>query len=348
MINALGGKVVAQWSTVLGAIVALLALAAAGPALAQQDTTPPVLLEFTASPAVFDAGSGAVTIEWCAKASDNLSGVNRLSLFAFCTPAGAGCADRVGFLYPPNSIPLPVVDGCSTVTIPRFSKYGAWYLALYVYDDAGNSNTYLDTSRFPGVDAKDLCEIGPCGVLNRAPTASLDADNDGTLDDADNCPDVANPDQADSDVDLIGDACDAFPNDRDNEQAQCEADLGQSKRDGKQVARKLERVRGDLVAERADADGDGVRDAADACPGTTVGAEVDATGCSLAQFCGRVDATTVTGRKACKRADWKNDEPLMRVSVERDCAAVQIEGSQDIRDDVCIPAGDALQVRPPR
>lgn len=35
-----------------------------------------------------------------------------------------------------------------------------------------------------------------------------DSDGDGILDDADNCPDVANPDQADFDSDGIGDACD--------------------------------------------------------------------------------------------------------------------------------------------
>ncbi len=42
---------------------------------------------------------------------------------------------------------------------------------------------------------------------------------------ADNCPDDANANQDDSDLDLIGDVCDPFPFDRDNEQAQCEEDL---------------------------------------------------------------------------------------------------------------------------
>ncbi len=37
----------------------------------------------------------------------------------------------------------------------------------------------------------------------------LDSDNDGISDDQDNCPDIYNPDQADSDGDGIGDACDA-------------------------------------------------------------------------------------------------------------------------------------------
>jgi hypothetical protein len=71
----------------------------------------------------------------------------------------------------------------------------------------------------------DLCEFGPCSVENRLGGNLPDSDGDGTPDDADNCPDDFNDDQADTDLDLIGDACDPLPEDRDNEQAQCEVDL---------------------------------------------------------------------------------------------------------------------------
>ena len=51
-------------------------------------------------------------------------------------------------------------------------------------------------------------------AMTMTPDAAMpDAgDNDGAPDEADNCIDVANPDQADSDNDGLGDACDVEPN----------------------------------------------------------------------------------------------------------------------------------------
>jgi hypothetical protein len=40
-----------------------------------------------------------------------------------------------------------------------------------------------------------------------------DSDGDSITEDIDNCPDISNPDQIDSDNDGVGDACDDFPND---------------------------------------------------------------------------------------------------------------------------------------
>src|SRR5262249_4952143 len=63
-----------------------------------------------------------------------------------------------------------------------------------------------------------------------------------------------------------------------------------------------------------DTDQDGVADANDQCADTPAGAEVDAAGCSQAQFCALHDATTPDGRKVCRNSDWKNDEPTHKPS----------------------------------
>ncbi len=74
-----------------------------------------------------------------------------------------------------------------------------------------------------------------------------------------------------------------------------------------------------LAAALADADADGVRDAGDSCLGTGSAAAVDGLGCSLAQFCSAIDATTGSGRATCNHVDWRNDEPL--TDSPNDCKA---------------------------
>ena len=71
------------------------------------------------------------------------------------------------------------------------------------------------------------------GAPGDGPVGTSDRDGDGIADSADNCPDIANPDQHDEDGDGIGDACDPCPH---------------------------------LAGDAADADGDGVGDACDPDP----------------------------------------------------------------------------------
>ena len=52
----------------------------------------------------------------------------------------------------------------------------------------------------------------------------FDVDSDGVLDCIDNCPDISNADQTETDRDCIGDACDAFPNDYDPTQPDFDSD----------------------------------------------------------------------------------------------------------------------------
>ena len=73
-----------------------------------------------------------------------------------------------------------------------------------------------------------------------------------------------------------------------------------------------------LAAILADPDGDRVVAIMDLCLGTAAGAAVDDRGCSLHQFCERIDFGGPSPT-ACKRADWRGDEPA--TCQPRDCAA---------------------------
>jgi len=154
----------------------------------------------------------------------------------------------------------------------------------------------------------------------------IDSDGDGVDDREDNCPNDANADQADADGDTLGDVCDPFPNDPDNELVQCLMDLEEVTADHDACHEELEGTQMDLAdamtaleTANADTDGDGHRDQDDRCADTATGAAVDEAGCSQAQFCGAIDASTKPGKKACLRADWGNDEPIMKKR-ERDCS----------------------------
>ncbi len=76
------------------------------------------------------------------------------------------------------------------------------------------SHTDFDDASDPG-DQVDVGQ-GKSALTQGGDTDPLDLDGDGFLNEDDNCPDVANPDQTDFDWDRIGDACDTCPKDYDN------------------------------------------------------------------------------------------------------------------------------------
>lgn len=127
----------------------------------------------------------------------------------------------------------------------------------------------------------------------------------------------------------------------DNEQAQCEQDLGDCEIDlfqctsGGDLAQcnaDLTQAQDDLtqctvdlnecLTDPRDADEDGEPDVTDLCPATPA-VEVDSDGCSLLQFCTSIPTATKTDERACKRSDWKNDEPLGNA---RDCTVDKASG----------------------
>ena len=72
-----------------------------------------------------------------------------------------------------------------------------------------------------------------------------------------------------------------------------------------------------------DADGDGEADVTDACPETPASADVDAAGCSQAEFCGNVAVRGLLDAYTCWLSDWRNDEPLRA----HDCKVSRVRGS---------------------
>lgn len=115
----------------------------------------------------------------------------------------------------------------------------------------------------------------------------------------------------------------------------CTAELSACSADLSDTIVDLEQTRAELIVATADADGDGVRDPGDACPGTPAGLAVDQVGCSREQFCNHTDATTSRGARACRKADWQNDQPVMKPS-EADCH-VDRRGPGPL-DDGCVSA----------
>lgn len=107
-------------------------------------------------------------------------------------------------------------------------------------------------------------------------TLSPDQDGDGVPDGVDNCPKVANPDQADADHDGIGDACDS-------------PDCGNGVKEGDEECDDGNRVKGDGCEPDCtiskDTDGDGIDDSVDNCPNIKNHDQADQDGDGIGDAC---------------------------------------------------------------
>ena len=131
--------------------------------------------------------------------------------------------------------------------------------------------------------------------------------------------------------DIGADEATANPGTCTSDLAQCTGDLTAAQSTAASCAADLAECQ--ALSTPADADHDGRPDPLDRCPGTPSGAATDDGGCSQAQFCGAYDATTPAGKRVCKKADWGNDEPVMKAS-EADCAVDK--GGRGSADDRCV------------
>ena len=237
------------------------------------------------------------------------------------------------------------------------SSPGAWTI-----DDSADA-----TSQSTGATWSDFSSSAGGRVPRFAiEAASVDQDGDGIADDTDNCPAIANADQADADGDGFGDVCDACPLDPNNDadgdgicgdvdNCPAVANSDQLDTDGDAIGDACDPDDdNDGVADGADncrliansdqadldmdgagdacdldADGDGITDASDVCLGTVPSDVIDADGCSIAQHCPTENS-------------WKNHGAYVKCvaqTADDFAAAALISATQ--RDDFVTAAGDS-------
>jgi len=167
----------------------------------------------------------------------------------------SGCFDSVS--VDPGQTGHPVNAGLTTTLLSSWGCSANDYFAADIAD--WTTLHRLGSGPQPITIARDFC-VGPPG----------DCDGDGVADGTDNCPGIANADQADGDGDGIGDACDNCP---------AVANADQADRDSNGIGDACQDTDGDGIidiadncpttanADQADADGDGVGDVCDICPG---------------------------------------------------------------------------------
>ena len=126
-------------------------------------------------------------------------------------------------------------------------------------DQAGLYCFYFTLTEAPRNLRDEGCHVLRIRAPHGAPT--VDTDMDGRPDDADNCPNVANFEQADTDHDGIGDSCQAA---------------------GPQFPRAANAPR---LPTPEDLDADGVRDLGDNCPGIANSDQADGDGDSVGDIC---------------------------------------------------------------
>jgi hypothetical protein len=272
---------------------------------------------------------------------------------------GSGSLRHQTFVTNPSPVDNPLDStGLTLIDYAVATAPGQTIARTYPLDDTYAGEYTVFVAALGGVSGQYQLTI------TTTPAPVGDRDGDGVADGDDNCPDVSNADQLDTDGDTIGDACDPFPNEPNPELAQCLGELADVTADHDACHEELEDITADhdacheelegmaeeldaakadletttavLAAETADADADGQRDQDDVCPATPAGEAVDQAGCSQAEFCATFDAATKAGAKACKKADWKNDEPLLKKKADRDCTVDK--GAKGSADDRCVPA----------
>lgn len=116
--------------------------------------------------------------------------------------------------------------------------------------------------------------------------------------------------------------------------ALAEAELVTCSEERGDLAEQLDDCTAALAVAHEDGDVDGIPDSIDRCPDSETDI-VDSEGCTVTQFCARFATDDMRLSKLCKRADWRNDEPMMRGG-DRDCMFVR--SIQAAGESGCVPS----------
>jgi outer membrane murein-binding lipoprotein Lpp len=229
------------------AIGAGLLLASIGQGYAQEDTTPPQLVNLIINTPVIDTTAGDATAVITVRTRDDLSGPRTSQ--SIRTESPTGFQDGHGCILVSAPTPLDAIFEC-VITLRQLSPLGT-----YRIDSVTLIDNVLNTVHVSEADLK-LRGL-PTTFQNADLSGQPDFDNDGVPDAVDNCPDDPNPGQEDRDLDGIGDVCDPFPDDPPGEPLP-DADF-----DG--VADLFDNCVDDPNPDQADVDGDRVGNVCDNC-----------------------------------------------------------------------------------
>jgi hypothetical protein len=137
------------------------------------------------------------------------SGSLTKNIFAYLGPAPSytGCTPNT---WTPSGDLLESGKTIDTSQLPGGTFYHDYDMALAAYGDWTVSGIQLVTdSGWTATNAGEQTIWVDNTMINTSTYAFVpDTDEDGVLDDVDNCPAVANADQIDTDQDGLGDACD--------------------------------------------------------------------------------------------------------------------------------------------
>lgn len=249
--TAIANSVAAGVTYVLAAGNELTDVSNVSPAGHPDAITVSALADFDGAPG--GTGSGGVAFSNCMENVDDS--------FACFSNYGTGVdimAPGIRILSTWNDGGTYTIDGTSMA-----SPHVAGAAALYLAENPGSSPAAVKTALLAsgslqpcanGVNGR--CADDPDGIQEPLLVVGCaDLDGDGHCDDIDNCPVLANPDQADGDTDTVGDSCDNCPSTANSTQLDADGDgLGDSCDNCQLVAN----------AEQSDTDGDGQGDACDA------------------------------------------------------------------------------------